>query len=152
MNHRADYKAASAASLKAMLGMETCVRHSGLEHSLLERVKMGVSQITGCACCLDRHSKRALPVRPSSVCMCWQRGARHRSIHRVNGPRRPGPWRSPWWPRTCFPMFCMKKRRAQFDEKAMVGLTLVIVTLNSRNHLAIGFGAEVGDYQAPAAA
>ncbi len=35
MNHRADYKQASHAAFNAMLSMETYVRGSGLEHSLL---------------------------------------------------------------------------------------------------------------------
>ena len=59
MSPRLDYKAVSPAAFKAMLGMETCVRGSGLEHSLLELVKMRVSQINGCAYCLDMHSKDA---------------------------------------------------------------------------------------------
>ena len=59
MSHRVDYKAASPAAFKAMLGMEACVRNSGLEHALLELVKMRVSQINGCAYCLDMHSKDA---------------------------------------------------------------------------------------------
>ena len=59
MSPRLDYKAVSPAAFKAMLDMETCVRGSGLEHSLLELVKMRVSQINGCAYCLDMHSKDA---------------------------------------------------------------------------------------------
>ena len=48
MNHsRADYKAASPGAFNAMLGLETYVRGSGLEHALLELVKTRVSQING---------------------------------------------------------------------------------------------------------
>ena len=59
MSPRLDYKAVSPAAFKAMLDMETCVRGSGLEHSLLELVKMRVSQINGCAFCLSMHAQEA---------------------------------------------------------------------------------------------
>src|SRR5512142_2751119 len=42
-----------------MGGMQQYVQESGLEHSLLELVKMRASQINGCAYCLDMHSKDA---------------------------------------------------------------------------------------------
>ena len=36
---------------------------------------------------------------------------------------------------------------AQFDDKAMVDLTLAIIAINGWNRLAIGFRADVGSYQ-----
>lgn len=61
MNHsRVDYKAAPPGAFKAMLGLETYVRGSGLEHALLELVKTRVSQINGCAHCIDLHTRDLL--------------------------------------------------------------------------------------------
>ena len=40
--------------------------------------------------------------------------------------------------------------RAQFDDKALVDLTLAIVAINGWNRLAIGFRSEVGGYVARA--
>ena len=45
---------------QAMMGLETSVRESGLEHSLLELVRIRVSQINGCAYCLRMHTRDAL--------------------------------------------------------------------------------------------
>ena len=45
--------------LKAMMAIETSIAASGIEHSLLELVKMRASQINGCAFCLDMHWKDA---------------------------------------------------------------------------------------------
>ena len=59
MAERIDYKKASPGGFQAMLGLENYVRQSGLEHSLLELVKTRVSQINGCAHCLDMHTKDA---------------------------------------------------------------------------------------------
>lgn len=52
------YKAAPDA-IKAMMGVEAAIRASGLEHSLLELVKMRASQINGCAFCIHMHATEA---------------------------------------------------------------------------------------------
>jgi AhpD family alkylhydroperoxidase len=44
---------------KALTGVETYLRNCGLEHRLIELVKMRASQINGCAYCLVMHSKDA---------------------------------------------------------------------------------------------
>jgi alkylhydroperoxidase family enzyme len=41
--------------------------------------------------------------------------------------------------------------RAQFDEKALVDLTLAVVAINGWNRLAIPFRSEAGSYQPPSA-
>lgn len=56
---RLDYAQASPGAFKAMLGLEAHVRRSGLEHSLIELVKIRASQLNGCAFCLDMHTKDA---------------------------------------------------------------------------------------------
>ena len=45
--------------MKAMQGLEAYIDSCGLEHGLIELVKMRASQINGCAFCLDMHSKDA---------------------------------------------------------------------------------------------
>jgi AhpD family alkylhydroperoxidase len=47
------------AGIKAASGVEAYIQKCGLEHSLIELVKMRASQINGCAFCLDMHSKDA---------------------------------------------------------------------------------------------
>src|SRR6266702_3545288 len=59
MQRRIDYSKASPDGVKAMFGLDQYLRTCGLEHSLLELVKMRASQINGCAYCLDMHSKDA---------------------------------------------------------------------------------------------
>ena len=59
MTQRLDYKQASPKGFAAMLQLEQHARSSGLDHALLELVKTRVSQINGCAFCLDMHSKDA---------------------------------------------------------------------------------------------
>jgi AhpD family alkylhydroperoxidase len=59
MTQRLNYMQASPEGFKAIRGLQEYVEGSGLEHGLLELVKMRASQINGCAFCLDMHSKDA---------------------------------------------------------------------------------------------
>lgn len=148
MNQRLDYAKASPAGMKAMLGLEAHVRGCGLELSLLELVKMRVSQINRCAYCLDMHSKDARAA-----------GETEQRLH-VLAAWREAPFYSPReraalaWAEAVtlvsendLPDVLYDEVRAQFDEQALVNLTYAIITINSWNRLAIGFRAEVGNYQ-----
>jgi AhpD family alkylhydroperoxidase len=59
MQTRLDYGKAAPGSVQAMYKLQKYVDESGLEHSLLELVKTRVSQINGCAFCIDMHTKDA---------------------------------------------------------------------------------------------
>lgn len=147
MTQRIDYKKAAPEAYQAMLAIETCVRRSGLEHSLLELVKTRVSQINGCAHCLDMHTKEAraageteqrlylLPWREAPfysgrerAALAWAEAVTRISMHGA-------------------PDDLYAEVRRHFDEKALVDLTLAIIAINGWNRLAIPFRASVGDYQ-----
>ncbi|HEY8706418.1 MAG TPA: carboxymuconolactone decarboxylase family protein [Burkholderiaceae bacterium] len=151
MTERIDYKKASPGAFQAMLGMETHARQCGLDHSLLELVKTRVSQINGCAYCLDMHTKDAraageteqrlylLPAwrettfysdRERAV-LAWAEAVTQLAGHGV-------------------PDELYEEMRRQFDEKELVDLTLAIVAINGWNRLAIAFRTEAGSYQPPA--
>ena len=148
---RMDYRKAAPDAYKAMLALEAAVRHGSLEHSLIELVKMRVSQINGCAYCLDMHSKEARAA-----------GETEQRLHLLPA------WREA-------PLYTERERaalgwaeavtlvsvdgvadalydevRAQFDEKAMVELTLAVIAINGWNRLAVAFRPEVGGYVAKA--
>src|ERR671916_839588 len=59
MKTRLDYGKAAPGSVQAMYKLQKYVEESGLEHALLELVKTRVSQMNGCASCLDMHTKDA---------------------------------------------------------------------------------------------
>src|SRR6476620_4183990 len=59
MKARIDLMHVNPGVVQAMLGLERQVRQAGLEHGLLDLVRMRASQINGCAYCLDMHSKDA---------------------------------------------------------------------------------------------
>jgi AhpD family alkylhydroperoxidase len=140
---RLDFAKASPTAYKALLGVENTVRESGLEHSLLELVKLRASQINGCGFCVDMHASDARKA-----------GESERRLYAV------AVWRET-------PFFSPRERaalawtealtrlsqqpaldgdfaalREQFSEREMVDLSLAIAAINSWNRLAVGFGAQ----------
>ena len=59
MSERLDYMTASPEAYRAMERLHKYVEGCGLEHSLLEFVKIRASQINGCAYCLAMHARDA---------------------------------------------------------------------------------------------
>lgn len=140
MQPRLDFYKASPDAAKAMLALEAAVNKLGIDHTLLELVKLRASQVNGCAYCVDLHSSDAR-----------KRGESERRLHAV------AVWREA-------PFFTEQERAAlawtealtrisetrapdadyewlssQFDEQERVNLTLAINAVNSWNRLAIGF-------------
>jgi AhpD family alkylhydroperoxidase len=56
---RMDYMKEYPEAYQAMLRLEKFVRESGIDHSLLELIKIRASQINGCAFCLNMHAQDA---------------------------------------------------------------------------------------------
>jgi len=46
-------------ALQAMFGLERIARERGIERKLLHLIKTRVSEINGCAYCIDMHTKHA---------------------------------------------------------------------------------------------
>lgn len=59
MHARLDFRAASPAAFAAMLQLNAAVHACGLAPALLELVKLRVSQLNGCAFCIELHAAAA---------------------------------------------------------------------------------------------
>jgi alkylhydroperoxidase family enzyme len=55
MSPRLNPRDAAPAAMNAMTQLHAYVRKCGLEHILLELVKLRASQINGCGWCMDMH-------------------------------------------------------------------------------------------------
>ena len=135
---------------QAMLGMQKQVDASGLEHSLLELVKLRASQINGCAYCLDMHSKDARAMGETEqriyVLNAWREAPfytdRERAalewteaVTRIADDQVPDS------------VYDAVKRHFSDDE--LVALTFAVVTIKSWNRLSISFRVPVGGYVSP---
>ena len=92
MTPRLNIFQAAPEGAKAMLAVEAAIEKSGLDHGLVELVKMRASQINGCAFCLHMHATDAVkhgesPMR-IHLLSAWRESPCSRS---ASAPRWPGP-------------------------------------------------------------
>lgn len=78
MAQRLDYYAATPAGIKALSGVYGHIMHSGLQKALVDLVYLRVSQINGCAYCIDMHSrdllKQGITVEKLVLVPAWREG------------------------------------------------------------------------------
>ncbi|MCP1507101.1 AhpD family alkylhydroperoxidase [Pseudomonas marginalis] len=140
MQPRTDFYTASPDAMKAMLALETAVGRLSIELPLLELIRLRVSQINGCAFCLDMHTADAR-----------KGGETERRLYTLSA------WRET-------PFFTPRERAAlawaesltlvsqtraadedydslaaEFSAQEQVDLSVAIATINSWNRLAVGF-------------
>jgi AhpD family alkylhydroperoxidase len=121
---------------------------SGLEHALLELVKMRASQINGCAFCLDMHSKDARAAGETEQRLYLLDAWREAPFYSAR-ERAALAWTEALTlvSETHAPDDVYAEARAQFSEKELAALTMAIVAINGWNRIAIGFRSEPGSYQ-----
>ncbi|OON60824.1 alkylhydroperoxidase [Massilia sp. KIM] len=140
MNARIDYYKASREATNAMLALEKAVSGFGLEPALLHLVYTRVSQINGCAFCVDLHTADARKA-----------GETERRLHGLTVWRET-PFFSPreraalGWaesltrlPETGAGDPEYAQLREHFSDKEMVDLTVAIIAINGWNRLGVGF-------------
>ncbi len=127
-------------ALKPMLEMEKSVVSSGLEMSLIELVKMRASQINGCAFCLDMHSKDARK-RGETEQRLYLLDAWRESPLYSDRERAALAWTEALTliAKTHAPDSVYEELQTQFTEEEIVKLSMLIVTINGWNRLAIAF-------------
>ncbi len=141
MSNRPSLMQLAPDAYKALGGVEAYLHNSGLEHSLIELVKMRASQINGCAFCLNMHSADAR-----------KGGETEQRLYLLNA------WRETTWytPRERAalawtehltkvstdgaPDSAYNELAELFSPKEVVDLTLLIGQINLWNRIAIGTG------------
>jgi AhpD family alkylhydroperoxidase len=147
MQPRLDYSKASSGAFKAMLGLEMHVDRSGLEPSLVELVKLRVSQINGCAFCLDMHTKELRATGETEqrlyLLSSWREAALYSERERAALAWAEVLTRLP---EGGVPDEAFELVRNHFSETRLVDLTLAIISINGWNRLNIGFRTPAGGY------
>jgi AhpD family alkylhydroperoxidase len=138
MTQRFDHEKLAGPAIQAMLQVEQAIHASGLEHSLIELVKIRASQINGCAYCLDMHSKDARKSGESEARLyllnAWHESPLYSARERV----------ALAWTEaltliadTHAPDADYEKLRPLFSEAEISNLTILIATINAWNRIAI---------------
>jgi len=145
MAPRLDMKTANPAAYRAMVALNRHVETCGLEHRLLELVKMRASQINGCAYCLEMHGRllREAGERPERLDLlaAWREAPGFTARERAALA-----WTEALTllPQTGAPDAAYAEALQAFGEKELVDLSLAIVLINGWNRLMAGFRAQPG--------
>ena len=140
MQTRLDYGKAAPGSVQAMYKLQKYVDESGLEHSLLELVKTRVSQLNGCAFCIDMHTKDARAAGETEQRL-YGLSAWRESPFYTERERAALAWAEAvtLLAESRVPDDVYQDARAQFSEGELVDLTMAVSTINSWNRLAVSF-------------
>ncbi|HUH89545.1 MAG TPA: carboxymuconolactone decarboxylase family protein [Lysobacter sp.] len=140
MERYLDYQKVAPGALKAMLGVEGYVRGSGLDPALLELVRIRVSQIHGCAFCLDMHSREARAAGETEQRLHVLAGWREANLY--TDAERAGLALAEAVTLLATREISdevYRQAREHFGDKGCVDLVMAIIAINSWNRLAVTF-------------
>ena len=154
MSQRLNYFQASPGAMNTLIQTEKYISScwkdkKTLDKKLLELIKIRVSQINGCAYCLDMHTKDARALGETeqrlhsliawretnfysdreSAALAWAEANTLINQNEISDQ-------------------LYQATKAMFTDEQLVDLTLVITAINSWNRIALSFKPEVGSYQA----
>jgi AhpD family alkylhydroperoxidase len=150
MQPRIDYTKLSPGGYKAMLGLELYLNHSSLEKKLLHMIKLRVSQINGCAFCLDMHWKD-LQAEGESEQRMYSLDAWRETDYYSGRERAALAWAEAVTKVTEGHVSdeVFEATRQHFSDQEMADLTFAVVAINGWNRLSIAFRVVPGTYQVP---
>src|ERR1700743_927235 len=142
---RVDYQKQSPELFKKFLEFTMAFSHSSIEESIRELVEVRVSQINGCAFCVDMHIKRAtihgeralrlhhvaiwresnLFTPRERACLAWAEALTQIPAHGVEDA-------------------IYERVRTQLSEKEISDLTFSVMTINAWNRVNVAFHVEPG--------
>ncbi|PYT03784.1 MAG: carboxymuconolactone decarboxylase [Acidobacteria bacterium] len=140
----------SPGGYKAMLGLELYLNRSSLEKKLLHMIKLRVSQINGCAFCLDMHWKD-LQAEGESEQRMYSLDAWRETDYYSDRERAALAWAEAITKVTegHVPDEVFEATRQHFSEQEMADLTFAVVAINGWNRLSIALRVVPGTYQVP---
>jgi AhpD family alkylhydroperoxidase len=148
MEPRIDYLKSARGAYHAMLGIEHYLQQSGLEESLQNLIKLRVSQVNGCAYCIDMHWKD-LRAAGESEQRLYGLDAWEESPYYTDRERAALAWAEAVTNiqdgHVPDPVFEHVKNF--FNEKELADLTLAVTAINSWNRLSISARTVPGTYQ-----
>ncbi len=135
-------------AINALHALGQAVKKSSLDQNLLGLMCYRVSQINGCAFCLDMHAKDLRAKGESEqrlyVITAWREAPFYSEKERVALACAEAltTLESPDLASRVF-----ENAKEHFSESELVDLTMAIIAINSYNRINIAFGADVGTYQ-----
>ncbi|WP_264211297.1 carboxymuconolactone decarboxylase family protein [Leisingera thetidis] len=140
MTQRLDHFSAAPELFQPMLEQEKLLKESGLEHSLVELVKLRASQINGCAFCIHMHSHDMRAHGESEDRMQLLNAWRESSLY-SDRERAALAWTEALTrvESTGAPDADYEGVARHFTPREQVALSLLVAAINAWNRIAIGF-------------
>jgi AhpD family alkylhydroperoxidase len=132
---------------KALLGLEEYLHGSGLPVNLMHLAKLRASQINGCAYCIDMHWKDLRAIGETEQRL-YALDAWRESPGYSDKERAALEWVEELTliSETHASDAAYEKLKAQFSEKEIADLSLLVATINAWNRLAISLRSVPGAY------
>ncbi|PTQ11898.1 alkylhydroperoxidase [Sphingomonas oleivorans] len=142
MTPRMNIFQAAPDAMKGMLAVEASIDASGLEHSLVELVKLRASQINGCAFCIYMHVKDATKHGESDMRIHLLDAWRESPLY-TDRERAALNWTESLTriAKTHAPDADYELLKTQFNDKEIAYLTVLIGAINFWNKVQIGLRA-----------
>ena len=148
MEARIDFPRLSPEAYRAVLGLEHYLSKSNVEAKLLHLIKLRVSQINGCAFCLDMHWKD-LRIEGESEQRMYSLDAWRETSYYTDRERAALAWAEAVTNITDghVPDEVFEEASQYFSEQELTDLTLAVTTINTWNRISIAFRVVQGTYQ-----
>lgn len=147
MKQRMNYYEKGFKALKPLFNLGTYLAKSPLEQSLLDLVAFRVSQINGCAYCLDMHSKDLRAHGETEQRLYMLDAWREAPIY-TDRERAAFAWAEAVTKlkNKNVPDEVYEDAMRQFSEEELVDLTMAVIGINGWNRLNVAFRTAAGDY------
>lgn len=132
--------AAAPEAFKPLVAIEEYLGNAGLEHALVELVKIRASQINGCAFCLGMHTRDARSSGETEQRIYLLNAWREASCY-TDRERAGLAWTESLTDvsRNHVPDVVYDQARTHFSETELANLTLLVTQINTWNRFAIAF-------------
>lgn len=148
METRIDLMEKGQKVIKALSGLGMYLAKSPIEQQLFNLIDFRVSQINGCAYCLDMHAKDLRAAGETEqrlyVLDAWREAPFYSKRERA----------ALAWAEAVtelkdksVPDEVYEEARSQFSEEEIIDLTMAVISINTYNRLNIAFKTRAGDYQ-----
>lgn len=140
MNARLNAKLLAPEGYQALRGLQEYVEKSGLEHSLIELVKIRASQINGCAFCIAMHTGDARKMGETDERMHLLHAWRETPIFTAR-ERAAMAWTEAvtLLNEGHVPDEVYDEARKHFSEKELADLNFAVIAINAWNRIAVSF-------------
>jgi AhpD family alkylhydroperoxidase len=148
MKQRIDLLEKGQKVIKALGGLSVYLAKSSLEPQLINLIDFRVSQINGCAYCLDMHSKD-LRAAGETEQRLYTIAAWREAPFYSDRERAALAWAEAVTKLTNsnVPDEVYEEACRQFSEEELIDLTVAVTTINTYNRINIAFKTPAGDYQ-----